>query len=49
GQKREELYEGNTGTSAFDLEIDMSTYSQGVYILRIIGNGAVKTFKLMRE
>lgn len=49
GQKREELYEGNTGTSAFDLDIDMSTYSQGVYILRIIGDGAVKTIKLMKN
>ncbi len=49
GQKRATLFEGQSGTSSFELNIDMSLFAKGMYIVRIIGNGGTKVLKLVKE
>ena len=43
------IFEGNSGMNNFEIEIDMTMYSAGIYIIRISGINAVKILKLMRE
>ncbi len=49
GQKRATLFEGQSGTSSFELNIDMSLFAKGMYVVRIIGNGGTKVLKLVKE
>jgi hypothetical protein len=50
GQKRATLFEGQSGTSIFELNIDMSLFAKGMYVVRIIGNGGrTKVLKIVKE
>lgn len=49
GQKRATVFEGQSGNSSFDINIDMSTYAKGIYMLRITGDNGFKVMKFVKE
>jgi len=48
GQKRATLFEGNADNN-FTLDVDMSFYAKGMYLLRISGAGGSKVVRFVKE